>query len=881
MRNNRKLTRNGSNDSYNEYPKKGDILKIFQKQYEQNNSTYIHNVFYGDTYDYCDLNYDTERYNRDDVSTRDIDVYDVQKHKFLNEYNSNNNWNFSEKKELDIEPNVLFPLSDFVNNVHEKYEYNVTNTKRQNKKKSQFSKKQLNRYYKLAAGEKRTRRYIANNSDDEEEDESNSDEELLVENEEYQVSDDESDSYLAHKISKPSLNICDNFIKLENMNVKIIGLATKNGYLNFKLIDKNNSINNDGISLYLKSFINNIFSFPNENSNSLGLVVCTLKTGDLFFIEFFYESTNESLKSQITYKFNILRKSKFQHSAYKDIKFLRKDIADCKNVYSFVVVDRYGNYTNGKIESKKTENNLFVEIENCLDDDESFKGVMFDPMNIELPYKAIISGPDEDTLFLVDNTKIVSVNKNRQSAVLIAHFKFWSNVIDCCDIENFLVLITNFEIKVFEKTVNDSKVALLKNVLSIKHYLNLARYDELGLSASFSRERSSMIVLIKNFKQFYVIKINPHTRELKLINNLPLLLEITGKHSSANEPCALFGTNLVFLGGSKFNKTVYSIDIAPLIEENFLLNLNGAIRVKLKDNLNSSNKDLKLLEQFENNFAVKNRVKKAILREKQTTEEVHNINNSSSQEYTEIVQFADGFYQKLLKLFQNQKAFGCVKMSNIEALPDFLLNTQLFYEFNNQFIKSINENTPFRVTNYYNDINESPQKIWNDQVIMHCDKNINVEKRILSDFSKGYDFEPGNVVYEGLKAWNPSKLFAYDNYQQSTQFNVSSSYMLSRNGHPRSNNSLAIEGLDEESLPYIFSFSSKSQMPSSQLSSKDIYTDSIVASTQNVPKPKEATFENDTTESSKAKVKREKKTKTKNKSAKSKAKKPKMTSGFF
>lgn len=76
-------------------------------------------------------------------------------------------------------------------------------------------------------------------------------------------------------------------------------------------------------------------------------------------------------------------------------------------------------------------------------------------------------------------------------------------------------------------------------------------------------------------------------------------------------------------------------------------------------------------------------------------------------------------------------------MSNIEALPDFLLNTQLFYEFNNQFIKSINEKTPFRVTNYYNDINESPQKIWNDQVIMHCDKNINVEKEYFPILAKG------------------------------------------------------------------------------------------------------------------------------------------------
>lgn len=880
MKYKRRLTRNSTKESCNEYPKKGDILKIFQRQYEQNNSTHIHNIFYGDRYDYCDLSYDAERYNIDGVSTRDIDVYDVQKHKFLNEYALNNNWNLSDKKELDIEPNILFPLSDFVNNVHEKFEDNETNTKRQNKKKSQFSKKQLHRYYKLAAGEKRARRYIANNSDDEEE-ESNSDEEILVDNEDYQVSDDESDGYLAHKISKPSFNICDNFIKLENLNVKIIGLATKDGYLNFKLIDKNNSTTNDGISLYLKSFINNIFSFPNENSNSLGLVVCTLKTGDLFFMEFFYEPTNQSLKSQITYKFNILRKSKFQHSAYKDIKFLRKDISDCKNVYSFVVVDRYGNYTNGKIKSKKTENNLFIEIENCLDDDESFKGVMFDPMNIELPYKAIIPGPDEDNLFLVDNTKIVSVNKNRQSAFLIAHFKFWSNVIDCCDIENFLILITNFEIKVFEKSVNDSKVALLKNVLSIKHYLNLARYDELGLNASFRKESSSMIVLIKNFKQFYVMKINPFTKELKLINNLPLVLEITGKNSSTNEPCALFGTNLIFLGGSEYNKTVYSIDIAPLIEEDFLWNLNGAIRVKLKENLNSCNKDLKILERFENNFAVKNRVKKAILKEKQITKEAYNLKNSLAQKHTEILQFADRFYQKLLEVLQDQKAFGCFKMSDIEALPDFLLNTKLFYEFNNQFTKSIKENTPFRVTNYYNDHDESPQKIWNDQMIMYGDKNINVEKRIVSDFNKWYDFEPGNGVYEGLKAWNPNKHFAYDNYQPSTQFNTPSSFMLFRNGNPRRNNSLAIEGLDEESLPYNFSFSSKSLIPSSQLNSKDMYSDSIVASTQNVLKLKEEFFENDTTESSKAKIKREKKTRTKSKSVKTKAKKPKMTSGFF
>lgn len=880
MKNRRKLTKNSTQEPYNEYPKKGDIMKMFHKQHEQNNSIHVHNVFYGDTYDYCDLRYDTERYNIDGVSTRDIDMYDVQKHNFLSEYTFNDIWNFSEKKELDIKPNILFPLSDFVNNVHENYEYNEINTKRQNKRKSQFSKKQLNQYYKLAAGEKRTRRYIANNSDDEEE-EYNSNEEIIVDNEDYQVSDDESDSYLAHKMSKPSFNICDSFIKLENMNVKIIGLATKNGYLNFKLMDKHNSINNDGISLYLKSSINNIFSFPNEHFNSLGLVVCTLKAGDLFFIEFFYEPTNESLKSQITYKFNILRKSKFQHSAYKDIKFLRKDIANYKNVYSFVIIDRYGNYTNGKIESNKTESNLFIEIENCLDDDKSFKGSVFDPMNIELPYKAIISGPDEDTLFLVDNTKIVSVNKNRKSAFLIAHFKFWSNVIDCCDIGNYLVLITNYEIKIFEKTVNDSKVALLKNVLTIKHYLNLARYDELGVSASFSKKKNSMIILIKSFKQIYVIKINPVTRELNLINNIPLLLEITGKNSLTNEPCALFGTSLVFLGGTKYNKTVYSIDISSLIEENFLINLNGALEVKWKENVNSCNKDPKILELFEKNFAVKNRVKKAILKEKETTKEVYDINNSLTLEHTEVVQFADKFYGKLLELFQNEKAFGCVKMSNIETLPDFLLNAEVFYEFNNHFTKSIKDKTPFRVTNYYNDIDESPLKIWNDQMIMYCDKNVNIEKKIVCDFSKEYDFEPGNEVYEGLKAWNPSKLSGYDNYQHSTQFNASSDRMLSRNINPRSNNSLVTERKSQRTLPYKFLFSSRTQIPSSQFNSKDLYSDSIVASTQNLPKTKEESFEKDTSESSKAKIKRDRKTRTKIKSDKSKAKKPKMTSGFF
>ncbi|KAL6931167.1 uncharacterized protein HGUI_01343 [Hanseniaspora guilliermondii] len=880
MKNKRKLARNTAKEAYTEYPKKGDIIKIFQHQYEHSNSSHIHNILYGDIYDYCDLNYDTERFNIDGVSTRDIDTYDVQKHKFIDEYNLNGNWNTAEKKEVIIEPKLLFPLSDFVNNVHEKYESYEMNTKRQNKKKSQFSKKQLNRYYKLAIGEKKPRRYIANNSDDDEE-ESNSDEEILMDDEDYQVSDDESDSYLVHKFSKPSLSICNNFIKLENMDVKIIGLAVKNGYLNFKLIDKNDPTKNDGISLYLKALINDISSVPNENSSNLGLVVCTLKTGDLFFIEFFYEPTNESLKSQITYKFNILRKSNFQHSPFKDIKFLQKDITDCKNVYNFVIIDRYGNYTNGKIESKKTENNLVIEIESCLDDDESFKGVMFDPMNIELPYKAIIPGPHEDTLFLVDNTKIVSVNKRQKSAFLIAQFKFWSNVIDSYDIEDFFVIITNFEIKIFEKTVNDSKVALLKNVLSIRHYLNLARYDELGLSASFNKEKSSMIIFIKKYKQLYAMKINTCTKELKLINNLPLLIEIAGKNSSTNEPCALFGTNLVFLGGSEYNKNVYTVDISSLLEESFLMNLNAAVRVECNEILKNSNKDLKILERFESNFAVKNRIKKAILRGKQSTKDDLRIDNSSAQDRREIVKFADRFYQKLIEIFQERNAFGCIKMSDIEALPDFLLNAQLFYEFNVQFTRSIKENTPFRVTNFYNEIDEKPQNIWNNQMIMYCDRGINVKEKIVYDFSKGFNFEPGDKVYEGLKAWNPSKLFAYDEYQQSIHYNTSNSHILSRIGNPHGNNSLALKGQEEESLAYNFSFRGKSKIPSSQLNFKDIYDDSIVASTQNVSKPKELSLANDSTETSKAKEKKEKKTRTKNKSTKSKAKKPKMTSGFF
>ncbi len=55
-----------------------------------------------------------------------------------------------------------------------------------------------------------------------------------------------------------------------------------------------------------------------------------------------------------------------QNPNIKTSNTMQKKLTLLYNVYKFVIIDRYGNYTNGKIESKETEPNLIINIENCL-----------------------------------------------------------------------------------------------------------------------------------------------------------------------------------------------------------------------------------------------------------------------------------------------------------------------------------------------------------------------------------------------------------------------------------------------------------------------------------------------------------------------------------
>lgn len=862
--------------------KKADIINLFQQGYEKTNSLRIHNNFYGNTVDYYGYDYKVDEFDNDGLSVKSIDTYDVMKHKFVDQNGLQNNWNLNDKREMNITAQIVFPLNDFANNVHERFEVKGRNVKRQNKKESQFSKKQLNKYYKLAAGEKRVRKYIANNSDDE--NEYSSDEEVNMENEDYQPSDDENDNYLLSKVAKPSYDICSNVTFLENDDVKIIGIATKNGYLNFKLIDQHNGANNDGISLYLKSFITNIFCLPNKNPRNLGLISCTLHTGDLFFIEFFHNPTNDScLKSQITYKFNILRKSKFQNSAYKDIKYYKKEINSSHNVYKFVIIDRYGNYTNGKIESKETEPNLIINIENCLDDDKSFKGVMFDPMNVEFPYKNIILGPNEETLFLVDNTKIVSLNKTQKSALLIAQFKFWSNIIDCFDIGKYTVLLTNIEIKIFEKTVTDSQVAVLKNVLSIKHYLNLARYDDLSIDVSLKQENDLMLILIKKYKMLYILTIDPQTQELILINQMPILFKFSGMKFFSNDTCSLVGTSLFFLYGEEYERSICSVNIASVLGDNLSLNTYGIINVVLKNDFtNNSYKDLLLLEKFEETFSIKNRVKKAILRGKLNTADQNQTDKVSLEDHDLVEQFADNFYSQLVNRFEGKETPGCIRMSDIEELPGCLVNSNEFYDFNNQFTKTINENTLFRIINFYNSSDVKPLQIWNSQMIMYKGNSHSFKNKVISEYSKSFDIEASDMVYQSLKAWNPNKFAVIDVDMNDSQ--SKNKYHASFVKKMNTSSSKAIDKsiFDEDTSSYNITFSGISQLPFTQHDIQD--NDFMVESTQKMQKPKNKTIKAELSvgnDNLNVKRTREKKTTAKLKETKPKIKKQKKTSGFF
>lgn len=876
---------NNINKLNSKFIRKTEVIDQFQDEYEKNNTLHIQNIFYGNVADYYGYNYNVDEYNNDGVSTRSIDTYNVESHRFVDEVDLHVSRNTNDSRELKINAKTLFPLSDFANNVHEKFETADRNTKRHMGKKHRFSKRQLNKYYKLTAGEKRERKYIANNSDDDNED--SSDGEVYVEDGNYQPSDDESDNYLLYKSSKLSYDICSNIVQLSNSKVKLIGIATKNGYLNFKLIDQENDENNDGISLYLKSSIIKIFSSSNDSGDSLGLISCILQSGDMFFVEFFYTPTDSSfLKDQITYKFNLLRKSRFQNSAYKDIKFYKKEINGLENTYHFVIIDRYGNYTSGKIESHESEPNLHVEIENCLDDDLAFKGVVFDPMNIEFPYKNILLGPSEDTLFVVDNTKIVSVNKTNKTAVLISQFKFWSSIINCSDSPKYVVILTNIEIKIFEKGISDTKIALLKNVLSIKHYLNLARYDDLSLDVSFDKDNKTMFVLLKKPKLLYTISINQDTKEVALLNTLPFVFKVLKMKTSLNDTCSLVGTELSFLYDVEYERSICVIDLRSVLENISLGSNYGIISVEVKSQPNNNtNKGLLMLERFEKTFTIKNRVKRAIINGKTLTSDKQLLNKNKLHNYTVVEEFADNFYTLVAQRFEKNDISGCVVMSEIDLLPHELISSEEFYDFNNQFTRTINENTPFRVVNFYNTRDVNPAQIWSSQMIMHKgDSNLS-KKNIVTEYEKNYDTDSSAMVYQSLKGWNPNKFSAVDNDRMGSQntkmnhtsmlkkLNMSTSKLFNHSFSHANDSSFNI------------SLNGISQLPiSSQFNIK--HSDSIlIESTQKMEQKSKETInnitDNEVNDASATRKKRAKKLTSKSKEPKIKNKKPKKTSGFF
>ncbi|KAL6926901.1 hypothetical protein ACO0SA_003982 [Hanseniaspora valbyensis] len=325
---------------------------------------------------------------------------------------------------------------------------------RQRRRSKTYNKKEMLKFYKMANPKKKGNNDVLINTDDEEdddgeeEDEEDDDEDMVLDDlDEIQISDEDDDSDTEEYMEEGLY--CEGIVSLENEYIKLLGLATKNGYLNFKIIDKRNRINRDGISLQCIS-------------------------------------------------------------------------SDNQLLYEFVVLDRYGNYTNGNLIYNFDEPTLKVNL-NVSTSDDCKHNVLF------------------------DNTKILSVNKKTKQSVLITQHKFWSKIIKCFDACKFVVLLTNMELIILRKIEDEKGNAFLERVISIKHYFNLVKNSDLSLNAFNDNVNGVLFVFVKPLNILYILNKNSETNELSLMNNIPVSCIFTKLSKKNKKSISLVKESLYFV----------------------------------------------------------------------------------------------------------------------------------------------------------------------------------------------------------------------------------------------------------------------------------------------------------------------------------------------
>ncbi|XBW36086.1 hypothetical protein QEN19_001660 [Hanseniaspora menglaensis] len=744
-----------------------DVLNIINVESTKLNKQRLKNNLLGQWNDYYNLHYKFDDPNDGNSYFNSLDLYSVKSHQFVNEnLNIIHDYSF-----INLKAEFLFNINEFDNSLYQNSIGNSTKRISERRRKSNtFNKREMIKYYKLANQKKKSNDAIITSDEDEDDVENN--EELVASSEifdsydDIEVSDDEEEDSETKNVQEEGI-YCEGIVLLENKFIQLIGIATKNGYLNFKIIDKRNIDNRDGISVFLNYPIKDIKFATCDHEMYMGTVNCTLTTGDLFFLAFEFDNTKKTLlKDMMKYKYCLLRKSSFQESKFIDFKIIDTIITAGKIVYNFVVLDRYGNYTNGSIINSIQMDNLKVALDTSKTDNCSFKGSLFDVFNMELPYKRILSGPNSDTLYLIDNTKVLSVNKKLKTTLLITHHKFWSKVIACFDMPQLAILFTNMELIITKKLHDKLGNAVLERIVSVKHYFKLLNYNSVSLQAHLDELNSVLIVFIKPLNILYFFSINSETGDIYLINNLPVSCIITGLSEKNKKFIYLVGQSLYFITEVDRKESIQRVDLIK--NKIFEYNLKIVNQISIEsDSINENTNDVLITEhedevKFENEYNEKAKLNLVVAKFKNKKVIAHS--NADVEKQVELLEsFGNRFYEVLQNKYVGSQVFGSISMNEIMSVPVEIENLSCFKDFNEQLCQSINKNSPFKVITIYDADQESIEKIWRNQLILVNVDNMNCKEEFLKKIRTRFTDDSFALLKNGISNWNPGKFKSFEN----------------------------------------------------------------------------------------------------------------------
>lgn len=749
--------------------KKKDVINLIDLNSSKSNSKRLKNNILGHYRDYYNIHYKFDDYQDNDAYLNSLSLYSAKFHNFLNE-----SWDVvNDSSILNLDSEFIFNANEFNN----KLQYNSNKpyrSFRQTKRRRHFTKREIKKFEKLANPKKKSfNDELLNSDSDGEVAEEQEEEYNFCDLDEIQISDQDDDSE-NEDFSEEDL-YCEGIVVLENAYIQLVGLATKNGYLNFKIINKSNRINREGISLYLNLPLKEINYSKFAHSSHLGIVYCTLSTGDYFFIDFkFNYCEGAELKSMVSYKYNILRKSDFQNSKFVDFSIIDAKFYDEKLLCEVVVMDRYGNYTNGTISNTPEDSNLKIVLNTSNACDSTFKGSLFDLFNMELPYKQIMKTLNSNSLFLFDNTKIMSVNKKTKQCVLITQHKFWSKVITCADASEFIVLLTNMEIIVTRKIEDQQGNSFLERVIAIKHYFNLLKYTNLSISTHKDELNGILIVFLKPLNIIYFFSIDLQTRELILMNNIPMLCVVDSLSKKNKNFVYLEGKCIYFLSELHKRETLQKIDLIQnnVHKTNLKVIKKLVINIELVGGYEEAER-LSLIHEselkFKKDFKGRNNINRSI--EEKKTNEVLNQSNGDYVYQLEVLEnFGNQFYEQLTESFSDTNIKGSISMSKILPIPNDITNLTEFKNFNEQLCHNINTLTSFKIISKYDTDEKSIKNMWDNQLVL-----LNTEKMCFKQgFSKKLQerFTDDNfaLLKNGIKQWNPQKFSALK--QNNDSFNT-------------------------------------------------------------------------------------------------------------